>query len=59
MCRSHRHLRIHRKGKDTLILKYVPMIDPVTGWFEVTQYSYKEVMKISDLVETMLLVRYT
>ena len=34
------------------------MIDPVTGWFEVTQYSDKKAMTLADLVETMWLVRY-
>ena len=34
------------------------MIDPVTGWFEVTQYINKKVMKIANLVETTWLVRY-
>ena len=27
--------KIHRKRKDTLILKHVTMIDPVTRWSEV------------------------
>ena len=34
------------------------MIDPVTGWFEVTQYRNKKAMKIANLVETTWLVRY-
>ena len=34
------------------------MIDLVTGWFEVTQYSNKEAMTIMNLVETTWLVRY-
>ena len=33
-------------------------MDPVTGWFEVTQYSDKKAMKISNLVETTGLARY-
>ena len=33
---------ICRKGKEPLILKVVTMIQPVTGWFEVTQYSNKK-----------------
>ena len=28
------------------------MIDPVTGWFEVTQYDDKKSMMVSNLVET-------
>ena len=33
--------KIRRKGKDTLILKAVTMIDPITGWFETTQCNNK------------------
>ena len=29
------------------------MIDPVTGWFEITQYEYKKAISIANLVETM------
>ena len=29
--------KIHRKGKNHLILKSVTIVDPITGWFEVTQ----------------------
>ena len=29
--------KILRKGKEPLILKVITRIDPVTGWFEVTQ----------------------
>ena len=34
------------------------MIDPVTGWFEVTQYYDKKSMMIVDLVETTCMSRY-
>ena len=34
------------------------MIYPVTGWFEVTQYKDKRVMKIANLVEIKWLSRY-
>ena len=34
------------------------MIDPVTGWFEVTQYRDKKSMATANLVETIWLVRY-
>ena len=38
------------------------MIDPVTGWFEVTKYSHKKAMTIAKLVETVWkttwLIRY-
>ena len=34
------------------------MIDPVTGWFEITQYYDKIAIKIANLVETLQLTRY-
>ena len=34
------------------------MIDPVTGWFEITQYNNKIVISIANLVESMWLSRY-
>ena len=34
------------------------MIEPVTRWFEVTQYSDKKLMTIAKLVETTWLVWY-
>ena len=34
------------------------MIDPVTGWFKITQYDDKRVISITNLVETTWLVRY-
>ena len=30
--------KICKKVKDPLILNSVTMIDPITGWFEMTQY---------------------
>ena len=41
-----------------LILKPVTMIDPITGWFEVTQQTNKKEMANENLVETTWLVRY-
>ena len=35
------------------------MIDPVTGWFEITQYNDKKAMTIENLVKTTWQVRYT
>ena len=58
MCRSYGTLKIRRKGKEPLILKAATMIDPVTRWFEVTQYRNKKAMMIENLVETTWLVRY-
>ena len=34
------------------------MIDPVTGWFEVTQYKNKIAISIANLVENTWLSRY-
>ena len=50
--------KILRKGKYPLILKYVTMMYPVTGWFEVKQYSDKKATTTANLVETTWLVRY-
>ena len=44
--------KICRKWKEPLILKYVTIIYPVTGWFEATKYNNKKAMTIADLVET-------
>ena len=38
--------------------KSITMIDPITGWLEVTQYSDKKSMTIANLIETMRLSRY-
>ena len=50
--------KICKKGKEPLILKAITMIDPVTRWFEVTQYCNKKAMTIVKLAETMWLVWY-
>ena len=50
--------RIHRKGKEPLILKSVTVILPVTGWFGKTKYVDKKAMNIENLVETTWLIRY-
>ena len=50
--------KIRGKGEETLILKALTMIDPVTKWFEATQYNDKKAMTIANLVETTWLVRY-
>ena len=34
------------------------MIDPVTGWFEITDYNNKRVIAIANLVKTAWLSRY-
>ena len=48
---------IRRKGKEHLILKSI-IIDPVTGWSEVTKYDDKKAIAIKSLVETMWLSKY-
>ena len=45
--------KIRRKGKETLVLKNVTMIDPVTRWSKVTQYDDNKVVRITNLVETL------
>ena len=39
-------------------MKTATIIDPVTGWFDITQYNDNKAMKIENLVETMWLIRY-
>ena len=50
--------KIRRKGKDTLILKSVTMIYPITWWFEITQYNGNKATMITNLVEATWLVQY-
>ena len=38
--------------KENFNQKGVAMIDPVTGWFEITQYDDKRAIYIANLVET-------
>ena len=58
MCRSYRPLKISRKGREPLIFTSVTMMDPFTGWFEVTQYYDKKSMTIANMVKINWLVRY-
>ena len=46
------------KQKENLNIESVTTIDPVTGWFEVTQYNDKRAMEIANLVETAWLSIY-
>ena len=39
-----------RKGREPLILKTSNIIDPVTGWFEITEYNDKKAIVIENLV---------
>ena len=42
---------IHRKVKNKdLILKSVMIINPITGWFYITQYEDKHAITITNLV---------
>ena len=50
--------KISRKEKQTLLLKAVTIVNPVTGWFEITQYVDKKEITIANLAETTWLVRY-
>ena len=54
------HYIIQRNGKkkEILRLKAIAMIDPVTGWFEISQYENKRVISNANLVETTWLSRY-
>ena len=38
--------------------KAVTMIEPVTAWFEITQYDAKIAISITNLVENMCLTKY-
>ena len=42
--------KIRIKKKKPLILKVFTMIYPVTGWFEISQYSNKKSVTIADLM---------
>ena len=43
-------IKIKREGQDgTLILKYLTMIDPTTGWYKIVQYNYNQVDKIEKV----------
>ena len=44
--------------KETLHIKVVTNIGPVTGWFEVVRYDNKISINIANLVETTWLSRY-
>ena len=60
LCRSNCTLRHIKKGteKEKLNLKAFIMVDPVTLWFEITQYIYKRAISIAYLVEKTWLSGY-
>ena len=50
MCRSNRPLSYKKKVTERkLNLKAITMIDPVTGWLEITQYDDKREISIANL----------
>ena len=54
-------MALSHKEKGTYIklhIKAVAMIDPLTGWFEITDYNNNRVVAIENLVETTWLSRY-
>ena len=52
------YVRIRKVREENLNLKAVKMIDPVTGWSEITQYDDQRAISITKFVETMWLTRY-
>ena len=51
-------VKIYKKSKLILLLKAVKIIDPITGWFVISQYNDKKLMTIANLVITMWLYTY-
>ena len=50
--------KIHRKGKPSLIIKYITMIDTLMEWFEIMKWNDRKAMTTANLVETLLLDRH-
>ena len=50
--------KIRRKGKKDLILWCLTMIDPVTGWFEMTEIANKTAAEVADIAEKTWFTRY-
>jgi len=51
--------KIRMKGdKEDLVFEAVTMIDPVSGWFEMTEYPDKQSITIANIVEQEWLSRY-
>jgi hypothetical protein len=50
--------QIGQNGKKTFRLQAVTMIDPATGWFEITQSETKMAYVVANKVETAWLLRY-
>ena len=49
---------IEHKGKKTLTLHCLTMIDPATGWFEIVSIPDKQADTIANLIEVTWLTRY-
>ena len=47
-----------KRQKENLHMKYVTIIYPVTGWFEIAQYNGEREISIANLVETKWLSKY-
>ena len=59
MCGSNRALRHKEKVQgETLHLESLTMINPVTVWFEISQYDDKKERYIAKLVDTTWMSRY-
>jgi transposase InsO family protein len=50
--------KLKQKGRKSLELWCVTMIDPATGWFEMKQLENKEAITVANIVETTWLSRY-
>jgi hypothetical protein len=50
--------QIRRKGKKTLRLQAITMIDPATGWFEIVQSETKTADVVANKIEIAWLSRY-
>jgi hypothetical protein len=50
--------KIKRKGKDDLKLWCLTMIDPATGWFEMSPITNKTAAKVADIAERAWFTRY-
>ena len=59
MCRYNETQKVHRKVQNyDLIVKAVTIINPITGWFKITQYGYRKIITIVKLLQTTWLTRY-
>ena len=52
------YIKKRKVHKENLNIKAVTMIDPVTVWFEITEYNNTRAISTANLVETAWLYRY-